>query len=414
MLGVLNANQHSTVSRTRLQSELLGFLRQHCSVADLRHLALLAWMVTGLLLSQTVCFDRWKTVLPMGYCLAASWQRRCQRWLSNARIDVETLYGSLIHWALQHWQDSGQALHLALDTTMLWNRYCVVVVSIVAHGRAIPLVWRTLEHPSASISAEISIAMLQKADRILAGYGPIILLADRGFPSAELLSWFNEQPQWTYVMRLCSDTWIQGAGAPMGCEVRRLRLPRGHFRGFQNVSIWSGASFKANLALAYPTGLPVDEPWYLISNAAPTLDLVWSYAQRFCCEQLFRDQKSGLFQLECSGLRDPERIDRLLLVVAIAVLASSLQGYALSLEGLRRQVDPHWQRGMSFIRIGIASLQQFVANANATIQAWLPIPLQQLEPCIPSRGVRRRQKQPWFTRIDLPQRPAPISPLAVS
>ncbi|MFM7086380.1 MAG: hypothetical protein ACKOXO_05235, partial [Cyanobium sp.] len=64
MLGVLKANQRSTVSRTRLQSELLGFLRQHCSVADLRHLALLAWMVTGLLLSQTVCFDRWKTVLP--------------------------------------------------------------------------------------------------------------------------------------------------------------------------------------------------------------------------------------------------------------------------------------------------------------------------------------------------------------
>ena len=414
MLGVLKPNQHSTVSRTRLHSELVGFLRQRCSFADQRHLVLLASMVTGLLLSQTVCFDRWKTVLPMGHCLAASWQRRCQRWLSNARVDVEPLFGSLIQWALQHWRESGKALHLALDTTMLWNRYCVVVVSIVTHGRAIPLVWRTLEHPSASISAEISISILQKADRILAGYGPIILLADRGFPSAELLSWFNNKPQWTYVMRLCSDTWIQGAGAPMGGEVRRLRLPRGHFRGFQNVSIWNGSSHKANLALAHPKGLPVDEPWYLISNGAPTLDLVWSYAERFCCEQLFRDQKSGLFQLECSGLRDPERIDRLLLVVAVAVLASSLQGYALSIEGLRRQVDPHWRRGMSFVRIGLASLQQFVANATATIQAWLPIPLQQLEACIPSRGVHRRRKQPWFTRIDLPPKPARIPLSAVS
>jgi hypothetical protein len=33
----------------------------------------------------------------------------------------------------------GQSLHLALDTTMLWNRCCVVVLSVVAHGRAIPL-----------------------------------------------------------------------------------------------------------------------------------------------------------------------------------------------------------------------------------------------------------------------------------
>ncbi len=42
-----------------------------------------------------------------------------------------------------------------------------------------------------------------------------------------------------------------------------------------------------------------------------------------------------IFQLESSGLRDPERIDRLLLVVAIAVLASSLQGFAVGLVGER-------------------------------------------------------------------------------
>ncbi|HBH73331.1 MAG TPA: hypothetical protein DDY43_07755 [Synechococcales bacterium UBA10510] len=63
------------------------------------------------------------------------------------------------------------------------------------------------------------------------------------------------------------------------------------------------------------------------------LVLLWVYGQGFCCEQLFRDQNSGIFQLESSGLRDPERIDRLLLVVAIAVLAGSLQRFAVSLIG---------------------------------------------------------------------------------
>ncbi len=97
-----------------------------------------------------------------GHCLAVSWQRRWQSWLSNARVDVEPLVGSLIQWALHNWRESGKALHRALDTTMVWNRYGVVVVSIVMHGRAIPLVWRTFKHPGASISAEISISMLQK------------------------------------------------------------------------------------------------------------------------------------------------------------------------------------------------------------------------------------------------------------
>lgn len=86
---------------------------------DQSHLVLLAQMVADLLRSQSVCFDRWKTVLPLGHCLASSWQRRAQRWLSNERIEVEALYGPLILWALQHWQKPGQSLHLAIDTTML-------------------------------------------------------------------------------------------------------------------------------------------------------------------------------------------------------------------------------------------------------------------------------------------------------
>jgi hypothetical protein len=234
---------------------------------------------------------------------------------------------------------------------MLWNRSCVVLLSVVTQARAIPLLWQTLEHPSAS--AEISIALLEKADRLLAAFGSITLLADLGFPSAELLGWFERRPHWHYVMRLRSDNWICGTAAPMGCEVRRLRLPRGGCRGFRDVQLWADGFQKANLLLANPSGIAIDEPRYLVSNLDPTLDLVWNYAQRFCCEQLFRDRKSGLFQLESSGLRDPERIDRLLLLVATAVLLSSLQGYAVSLKGLRHQMDPHWRRGMSFVRIGL-------------------------------------------------------------
>ncbi len=124
-------------------------------------------MVAGLLLSQSLCFERWNSVLPLGHRLAANWQRRAQRWLSNSRIDVEALYGPLVLWAIQHWQKPGHPLHLALDTTMLWNRCCVVVLSVVAHGRAIPLLWEALDHPSASVSAEIVIALLERANRLL-------------------------------------------------------------------------------------------------------------------------------------------------------------------------------------------------------------------------------------------------------
>ena len=96
-------------SHARLHAEQIAFLRQHCPARDQRHLVLLGWMVTGLLLSQTVCLGQWKRSIPPpfflggGRCRGSSWQRRCRRWLSNGRIDVSSLYGPLVLWAIQNW-----------------------------------------------------------------------------------------------------------------------------------------------------------------------------------------------------------------------------------------------------------------------------------------------------------------------
>jgi len=67
-------------------------------------------------------------------------------------------------------------------------------------------------------------------------------------------------------------------------------------------------------------------------------------------------------------------------------------------------VDPHWKRGMSFLRIGLAALQMAVADVTAGFMFWRPIPLQELEPCIPSRRARGRQAQAWFSTIEMPPR----------
>ena len=44
------------------------------------------------------------------------------------------MYDSLVLWAIQPWQKPGHSLHRALDTTVLWNRCCVVTLSVVCHG----------------------------------------------------------------------------------------------------------------------------------------------------------------------------------------------------------------------------------------------------------------------------------------
>jgi hypothetical protein len=59
---------------------------------------------------------------------------------------------------------------------------------------------------------------------------------------------------------------------------------------------------------------------------------------------------------------------------------------------------------MSFLRIELAALQMVVADAAARLMVWLPIPLQELEPCIPSRKSRRKQARAWFSKIEMPPR----------
>jgi hypothetical protein len=67
-------------------------------------------------------------------------------------------------------------------------------------------------------------------------------------------------------------------------------------------------------------------------------------------------------------------------------------------------LDPHWKRGVSFLRLCLAALQMLAADASARLMTWLPIPLRELEPCIPSRRSRDKQAHAWFSRIELPPR----------
>ena len=114
----------------------------------------------------------------------------------------------------------------------------------------------------------MSIALLEKADQLLSGFGAITLLADRAFPCDELITWFKSRPRWSFVMRLRGDTEIHGTAAPLGCQVRKLQLRRGQCRGFRCVRLWADGSQSVNLVIAHPTGLPVEEPWYWLPDTS--------------------------------------------------------------------------------------------------------------------------------------------------
>jgi hypothetical protein len=113
----------------RLYSELVELLGQPGQWRDVRHLHTLAWMVVGLIQAGGVSLTAWVPFVSGRARYAQSTQRRFARWLQNERVEVHPLYAPLIQSALATW--GKHALYLALDTTMLWNRYCIMRLSVL-------------------------------------------------------------------------------------------------------------------------------------------------------------------------------------------------------------------------------------------------------------------------------------------
>ena len=103
--------------------------------------------------------------------------------------------------------------------------------------------------------------------------------------------------------------------------------------------------------------------------------------------------------MEDSRLRSTAALERLYLVAAIGLLYATTQGMAVQLAGLRQHVDPHWRRGISYLKIGWRYLQGVFHKGR---QLLTPIPLlpQDPEPCFASKRAEQQfYDQIWFSRI---------------
>ena len=67
-------------------------------------------------------------------------------------------------------------------------------------------------------------------------------------------------------------------------------------------------------------GKEYDDPLYLVTNLPMGREAVHWYKKRYRIETLFSDFKGRGFNLQKSGLRDPKRIDRLLIAVALVYI----------------------------------------------------------------------------------------------
>lgn len=333
---------------SHIYHELLKLLGQSKTWADIRHIHTLSWMVIGLICSECISLTKWTIYIDSRALFAQSHQRRLSRWLHNPRINVQRLYGPIIRAALSAWGTC--AIVLIEDTSMLWNSYCLIRVSVRYRGRAIPVGWRVIEHKSGSISFKVYEQLLRRISRLLPTNAQVRFMADRGFADTKLMNYLEHNLGWHYRIRVKNDLWVLRPGK-QPCQLRDFHLNSGDAILLQGVKIAKTNPYgQVNLALARDS--ISGELWYVVSDEPASLQTFREYSERFDIEEEFLDEKSNGFQLEKSLIRSPMALSRLCLVMAIATLFLTVQGQEVVKTGKRRLVDCHTFRGNSYLRLG--------------------------------------------------------------
>jgi hypothetical protein len=329
-----------------LYNTLVQVLSQQATWLDQRHLKSLAWMMVGLMHSGWISLTAWAPYVVGRAQYAQSTVRRFRRWLDNDKIDVLSLYGPCIQQALVGWGE--QALYVALDTSMLWNTYCLIRLSVIYRGRAVPLVWCVLHHGSAQVAFEAYQELLDRAALLLPRPCKVIFLADRGFADTDLMAHLHRLG-WHWRIRIKSSFWLYRRGRRR-CKVERLSVARGHASFWHQVCITEKRYGSVHLGVARPW--QGTEVWYVLSDEPTDEKTFKEYGLRFDIEENFLDDKSNGFQLESSLIRSAQALTRLCFVLAMTTLYLVAQGTEVVKQGKRRWVDPHWFRGQSYLKIG--------------------------------------------------------------
>jgi hypothetical protein len=350
---------------TTLYQELLSLLDRG-QWPDQRHLKTAVSMMVGLMLSSSISLTSW---IPsaLGRALQAqSVQRRFARWLDNDRLKVHDLYSPLIQEALGAWGEA--TLYLALDTTMLWGQYCMIRLSVIYRGRAVPLSWDVLEHASAQVAFRAYRELLQRAAQLLPpGRRQVVLLADRGFADVALMR-LCARLGWGYRLRIKSNFLVYRRGHGSAFVKPLLPKRRGKAVFLHYVSLTGERYGPVHVALAHPQD--EKDPWLIVSNALTGLQTFQEYGLRFDIEENFLDDKSNGFQLEESKLRSAAALSRLFLGIATVTLYLVAQGSEVVAQGRRRKVDPHWFRGSSYLKIGWQWLKHAMNKGWQLIRCW--------------------------------------------
>lgn len=342
----------------RLYHNVHHWITQHLPVLRKPTRATLGWLMTGLCLSRHVHLSKIASHRP-GRVTLCSRIRQLRRWLANSAVEVRSLYAAVTRRLVRRAAEQGR-LRLLIDVLELSGRRQILMLALAYRRRAIPLLWQVRRGKGVT-DAKTQIALVRALLPQIPGDAEVVVIGDGEFHAVAFMQWIREQG-WHFCVRLHADTRVQLAeGAWMRLDA--VEIAPGECRTRVGVHVTERHAYgPVNLLLCWARG--EEEPWRLATSLPPEARIGQLYSRRMWIEELFGDLQGGGFRLEQSRLYAAERLDRLLLALALVYVWLLHVGSYVIKRGWRRRVDRNDRRDRSLVEIGRYWIQHCLCNGH--------------------------------------------------
>ena len=275
-------------------------------------------------------------------------RRKLQRFLDVPQLTIALIWFPLIVYWLRTYCSVGQTLSVAIDRTQ-WGCINLFTIALIWGKRAIPLYWCLLPKLGSSNLQEQTLA-LEQVLPLFKEY-KLIVLGDREFCSVDLGNWLKAMGV-SFCLRLKKNHCIETENL-IWQRLDQLGIVPGTSLYFQGVRVRktqpvAGFDIACKWKRNY-RGLKVKDAWFILTDLGSLPVALSAYKERMGIEEMFRDCKSGGYNLEGSGLRG-ERLIKMILLMALAYSCAIFQGTEIQKKQVQKYVSRRSQARKKYRR----------------------------------------------------------------
>ena len=299
-------------------------------------LKILIWLLT---VHKTVKIERLAACFPLPIKYESR-RKHIQRFLTLSALSIPLFWFPIIQLIIQKEFSSRNRLVVTLDRTQ-WKDCNILVIAVIYKKRALPIYWQILNKRGSSNLAEQK-AVIKPVLRLLKKY-ELVILGDREFHGVELSYWLKTKKSLQKIYFIFRQK--QGT---------HFKKHKGEYRKLSTIGIAPGSKvFLSNINITKNKGFGYfnlaaywkrkynnkteKEPWYLLTNLDNLEEVIQIYRQRMGIEAMFKDCKTGGYNLEGSRANN-QRLTNLILLIALTYTISVIKGKSIKNSGFQKYI----------------------------------------------------------------------------